>query len=194
MNVTEAVLFAISISLGTGAVAAPVYKSIDEHGNVVYTDEPGSNGKQVDLPPLSTYPAPDLKPMTIDSPADGSRDQPGSAGYKSLVITQPSQEATVRDNTGAVEVQAALTPALNEAAGHRFQFYLDGKAVGEPLSVPKATTENVDRGAHEVQVVVTDAAGNVLKRSESVRFYLHRMSQNFPFGPKPPPSPAPGSN
>lgn len=194
MNVMKPVLFAISTSLCTGALAAPVYKSIDEHGNVVYTDEPGSNGKPVDLPALSTYPAPDPKSMKLGTPADDSHDEPGNAGYNSLMVTQPGQEATVRDNTGTVEVQAALTPALNEAAGHRFRLYLDGKAVGEPLSVPKATIENVDRGAHEVQVVVTDAAGNVLKSSESVRFYLHHMSQNFPHGPKPPPKPTPQSN
>ncbi|MCO6412970.1 MAG: DUF4124 domain-containing protein [Thiogranum sp.] len=194
MNVVQIVLFAISTSLCGGALAASVYKSVDEHGNVVYTDEPGGDGKQVDLPPLSTYPAPDFKPITIDSPTDGNRDQPGSGGYKSLAITQPAQEGTVRDNTGTVEVQAALNPGLNEAAGHRFQFYLDGKAIGEPLSVPRATIENLDRGAHDVRVVVTDAAGNVLKSSESVRFYLHRMSQNFPHGPKPPSKPASPAN
>lgn len=194
MNVMKPVLFAISTSLCTGALAASVYKSIDEHGNVVYTDEQGSTGKPVDLPPLSTYPAPDPKSLKIGTPADDSRDESGSASYNSLVVTQPGQEATVRDNTGTLEVHAALEPTLNEAAGHRFRFYLDGKATGEPLSVPKATIENIDRGAHEVQVVVTDAAGNVLKSSESVRFYLHHMSQNFPYGPKPPPKPAPRSN
>ena len=167
MNMGKPALFAISISLCAGVVAAPVYKSVDENGNVVYTDDPGREAKPVDLPPLSTYPAPKFQPIDRD---DVSRDEPGNAGYSSLQITQPEQDATVRDNTGAVNVQAVLKPQLQEAAGHRYRFYLDGKAMGEPQRVPSTSFANIDRGAHQVEVAVVDAVGNELKRSDSVRF------------------------
>jgi len=41
-----------------------------------------------------------------------------------------------------------------------------------------------------VEAAVVDASGNELKRSDGVRFYLHRESVNFPRGPvKPTPLP-----
>ena len=45
-----------------GATNAAVYRSIDADGNVVFTDDPSGNAEPVDLPPLSTVPAPKYNP------------------------------------------------------------------------------------------------------------------------------------
>ena len=52
----------------TQAIAAPIYKTKDEHGNVVYTDDPqGRPAEVVELPDLTVVPA---TPLT--GPPSGS--------------------------------------------------------------------------------------------------------------------------
>jgi len=50
--------------------ADQIYKSIDEHGKVTYSNEPIKGGKKVDLPPISTVslPKPPAAPKTDAKP------------------------------------------------------------------------------------------------------------------------------
>ncbi|GMQ88996.1 MAG: DUF4124 domain-containing protein [Gammaproteobacteria bacterium] len=177
ITVKHAVI-AATLLVWTAGLSAAVYKSVDAQGNVVYSDEPVGNGKPVDLPPLSTIPPPKYTPRQPSAKPD----EPGSA-YSKISIVSPTQEATLRDNTGAVPVSAGLEPALNSAAGHRFQFYLDGQTQGEPTKSSQIVIANVDRGAHNVAVAVVDGKGKEVTRSSPVQFFLHRQSINFPRGP-----------
>lgn len=180
MNVPKPVLIAVFWGCVAGLASAAIYQTTDEHGNVVFSDAPSSGSKPVDLPPLPTYSAPKYR---APEPAGDASGEPGAKGYSSLRIQQPEPDATIRDNTGAVPVAVAIEPKLNQAAGHRLQFLLDGQPVGDPGTQTSTTLSNVDRGTHQVQAAVFDASGNELKRSDSVRFYLHRQSVNFPTGP-----------
>ncbi len=166
-----------SAMLFCGSVLAAVYKTIDAQGNVVYTDEPQGDAQPVDLPPLSTIPPPrSLAPAKVTTGDIAVR-------YEALRIVTPAQDDTVRDNTGNVAVSVAVKPALNTAAGDRFQYYLDGQTEGDPRSGASTVIQGMDRGAHTLEVAVVDRSGKELKRSSSVRFYLHRQSVNFPRGP-----------
>jgi len=178
-------VLAATLLVWTAGVSAAVYKSVDAQGNTVYTDEPTGNGKPLDLPPLSTIPPPKYR----SSQPTAKPDDPGN-GYANISIVSPTEEATIRDNTGDVPVSASLEPALNVAAGHQFQFYLDGQTQGEPTDSSQIIIANVDRGAHNVAVAVVDGGGNEVTRSSPVQFFLHRMSINFPRGPGAP-TPAP---
>ena len=180
MNVPKTVLIAVFWGCIAGLASAAIYQTTDEQGNAVFSDEPSSGSKPVDLPPLPTYSAPKYRDP---EPATDASGKPGPKGYSSLRIRQPEADATIRDNTGAVPVAVAIEPKLNQAAGHRLQFLLDGQPVADPGTQTSVTLPNIDRGAHQVQAVVVDASGNELKRSDSVRFYLHRQSVNFPTGP-----------
>lgn len=167
-----------SAALISGSALAAVYKSVDAQGNVVYTDEPQGNAQPLNLPPLSTIPAPKnfkrapakVTPKVVDS-------------YEQIRIVSPAQDDTVRDNSGNVAVSAALKPALNKAAGDRLQFYLDGQTEGKPRSGGRTVLQGLDRGAHTLEAAVIDRSGKELKRSPAIRFYLHRQSVNFPKGP-----------
>lgn len=56
-------LSATSLTLAAGAQAAEeIYKQVDKHGNVTYSNKPLKGGKKVDLPPLSTFPEPKAPP------------------------------------------------------------------------------------------------------------------------------------
>jgi Domain of unknown function (DUF4124) len=162
-----------------GSVLAAVYKTIDAQGNVVYTDEPQGNAKPVDLPPLSTIPPPSNLRQT---PASKSPDDDVTS-YEQVSIITPTNDETMRDNTGNVAVSVAVKPALDKSAGHRIQFFLDGQTEGEPKISDRTVFQGLDRGAHTVEAAVVDGSGKELLRSPATRFYLHRQSVNFPRGP-----------
>ena len=188
--VNHLVFAAITLVWASGLPAA-VYKSVDAQGNVVYTDEPGGDAKPVKLPPLSTVPAPRYKssaqPSTLSS---ANTEQSAAANYRQISIVSPTEDATLRDNTGAVPVNVVVEPELNSVAGHRYRYYLDGQAQGKPTKSGQVSFENLDRGSHTVEAAVVDSADRELIRSSSVQFFLHRQSVNFPRGPAAPaPSP-----
>jgi len=184
------VFVAISLVWASGLSAA-VYKSVDAQGNVVYTDEPGGDAKPVKLPPLSTVPAPRYKSSTQPTTQSSAElEQSAATNYQQISIVSPTQDATLRDNTGAVPVNVVLEPELNSVAGHRYRYYLDGQAQGKPTESDQISFANLDRGSHTVEAAVVDSAGQELIRSSSVQFFLHRQSINFPRGPAVPgPSP-----
>jgi hypothetical protein len=188
MTTDKVIVSMIGLLMACGAASAAVYKSVDAQGNVVYTDDPEGNGEPVKLPPLSTVPPPKYLTSPPASTLPGADSQ--APVYQQLAIAAPASDETLRDNTGDVTVKVALQPALDKAAGHRLQYFLDGQSQGEPATSDKALYPNVPRGAHTAEVAVVDPDGNELQRSPSVRFYLHRQSVNFPRGPSAP-TPAP---
>ncbi len=187
MTVKKHLISAVTLLFVSTGVSAAVYKSVDAQGNTVYTDEPTAGAKPVDLPPLSTIPPPSY---SAGKKAVSADKDVVTATYREISIVAPVAEATVRDNTGAVPVNASLDPPLKVSAGHRFQFYLDGQTQGEATRSSQIVLANVNRGAHNVAVAVVDAGGKEVIRSSPVQFYLHRQSINFPRGPGAP-APAP---
>lgn len=176
----KSLVLTASCLLSSQVVIAAVYKTVDEHGNVVYTDDPVGHGEPVKLPPLSTVPPPSYQSPA--SPAGPAVDEgkPSSVRYQQLKIASPTQDETLRDNPGNVWIKAAINPEFDPGTGDRLQFYLDGKPVGKPDVKDKVLIPDVDRGAHTVSVSVVGPGGKELQRSDDVRFYLHRQSVNFP--------------
>ena len=169
----------------TMPASAEVYRSVDKQGNVTYTNQAADGAEPVQLKPLSVYDAPDLKSADENIAGDSS----DASIYKSIAITSPQADETLRDNSGNVTVTASSEPALDSKAGDRYLFFLDGKAYGKPqVAATKALVE-VDRGEHQVGVAVVDASGKQLMRSKPTRFFLHRQTIFNPA--RKPPSPSP---
>jgi len=152
-------------------VAAAVYMEKDAEGNTVFTDRPSSeNAKPIKLTPPSIYKAPAI-PTPSDSP---STDQNNDAqGYEFVTITHPADDSPIRENSGALEVNIDLIPALKP--DHRFVLLLDGI----PATEGQGTTlrlQNIDRGTHTIQVQIVDDSNNVIISSESVTFHMLRVA------------------
>lgn len=164
------------------SVSAEVYRSVDRNGNVTYTNKAVKGAEKIKLKPLSVYSAPEFK-----SANKGPEEPSGFPGYKSVVITAPAEDATLRDNPGNVTVTAGSEPALDLREGHKFQFFLDDKSVGEPQESSTKMLANLDRGEHQVGVAIVDVNGKSLKRSKKTRFFLHRQTLHSPARRPPPP-------
>lgn len=53
---------ALLLTMSARTCAEEMYKQVDEHGRVTYSNKPIKGGKKVDLPPLSTLPTPKVTP------------------------------------------------------------------------------------------------------------------------------------
>jgi hypothetical protein len=147
---------------------AAVYQWQDDKGKTQYGDNPpaGVTAEPVTLPPISTVPAQGVQgeAATPEASGDGTV-QP----YTRIAITSPGNGQTIRTDTGRVDIQVALQPALQEPAGHRLVAVVSGTRIqgsgaGVAILAP--------RGTHTAQVAVLDAEGRTLARSGQVTFEI----------------------
>jgi hypothetical protein len=152
-------LFASAVSAQT------IYKIVTEDGRVIYSDKPSGNAKPVELRKLNRASLPPVKAKARVPAATRP-----AVNYK-LTFKQPVDQATVRNNTGTMRVAAAITPRANGM----FHLLMDGKKVASNTQ-PSFTLQNVDRGAHHLQVNYLSGSGKVLASSDSIEVFMHRAS------------------
>lgn len=176
---------------GSAEAATRIYRTVDENGNVVFTDvppRPDEPGQAVELNEGSSF-TPPPTPAPEPTAEDGSRmsleqwlgneappsdeEAAGPVSYQSLEIASPANDEGLRDNAGTVTVNARLQPRLD--VGHAMQVLLDGE-VRQTGQTSSFQLINVDRGTHSVQVRVVDANGNILIASAPTTFHLQRRS------------------
>ena len=160
------------------AVSAQIYRTVDENGNVVFSDTPppdGASGEEVELQPINTAPPPEPRPDL--APREPEEEPEAAAMEYGVAITVPANETTIPMGPGNFSVSAVVRPALG--ADHSLQLYMDGTPWGGPQTVPSWALTNVFRGAHDITIAVVDPEGEHLAVSEPVRFYVLRPSINF---------------
>ena len=86
----------------------------------------------------------------------------------------PTEGQTVHSNEQVLKVSISIQPPLAE--GDRFRLFLDGAAVSGEHTATQITLQNVERGTHTLTVTVVDQAGKERMRSDSVTFYLRKIS------------------
>ncbi len=181
--------FPVLLILLAASVHADVYKTVNEKGEVIYSDQPTPNAQRMKLPELPTYTAPPV-PSLSSTPETVAVTSP----YKSVRIIEPENDATIRDNQGVVRVQVVLDPPLITKQGHKIQFYLNGEPHGMPVGSTSISFSNLDRGTYTLSTSVMDTKGVVMMSSDPVVFHLHRespLNPNSPLYVKPKPEPLP---
>lgn len=177
-------LVIVLISVGASA-HAEIYRWVDENGNPVFTDEPNPQAERIELDGTSTYQPveipetalPDEESESLSAPLQ-ENEQP-VPDYQ-LAIVQPENDLGLRANDGMVTVNIRVQPTLSDERGDQLQLVLDGEMVQSPGRQTSFQLENVDRGTHYLQAVITDKDGNALVRSERSVFHLQRFSVNQP--------------
>ena len=171
------ILLLIMYLFVTSALADEVYRSVDESGNVVYTDKPSPDAEIIQVDEVQTVDTPDPGKFEYTPPKN-----PASTSiYTKLEITSPENDQTIRSNSGDISISAVLAPGLNIAAGDQLVLALDGNDVS--TRGPQFDLQNIDRGTHSVTVAVKDKAGKVLIQSAPVTFTVQRFAAQ----PKPTP-------
>jgi hypothetical protein len=153
--------------------ADPLYKWVDDQGNVHYSDKPQPGAKKLVLPKLSTFSAPVA--AQTESGVEGSQKQKkkaprAAAGpYTGIAITAPADQLTVW-NVDSMTVSVAVAPALHP--GDSVTITLDGNA--QTVQGTSATFTDLDRGAH----TVTASVGGF--NATPVSFFIQKNSVRKP--------------
>jgi len=171
-------LLLLALLLAPLATVAQIYRTVDEHGNVIFSDTPpeGAEAEEVELLPLNTAPPPVDRPDLEPEPEKPAK-QPAAVRYE-ISIASPANETSIPMGPGNFSVTAAVTPSLR--SGHTLQLFVDAEPWGGPQASPSWALTNVFRGAHDLTVAVLNAEGKQLTVSRPVRVYVFRPSVLFP--------------
>jgi hypothetical protein len=106
------------------------------------------------------------------APASASDEQQPTVGYDSLTVASPAAEETLWNIGGVLNVSLNLQPALQQ--GHQLRVYFDGTP--QEVSGTQFQLQEVYRGAHNLQAEILDENGQLMIRSEPIRFYVQQTT------------------
>lgn len=179
------ILAAVMALIATTAYSADkIYKTVDENGNIVYTNDPkDENAEAVDLPELGVVEAGEQADLSMEAArrakarTEARSDAAQRKPYGDLAITSPAEEEAIWGSAGNLEVTVDSGDFL--APGHRIRVMLDGSEI--PQSEDGTfRIDQVYQGEHKLTAQVVDAAGNVLAKSGTRTFYMKQASVNRP--------------
>lgn len=154
------------------SIAQVVYKTVKADGTVVYSGVKSEGATQVNLSAMNSVVMPALNQAGGKKTQEINSNKTTKASTQYVVsILSPMAEQTLRDNSGMVTVNAQVQPKTSG----KFQLMLDDEEVITQTS-GQFNLENVDRGAHSIEVNFLDNSGKILARSKKQTFYLHQAS------------------
>ncbi len=173
-------LLALSVIAALGLPAqAEIYKTVDEHGNVVFTDIPpredDENAEQIIIENPNSFAVDEAIPNAnewIVESEEGEEEEPPFS-YLALEIVSPADDEPVRENAGNITIVTNVNPRLQR--GHVARLLMDGTVVQEG-SRASFDLANVDRGTHTITVEIVDESGQVLIRSNQSTFHMLRYA------------------
>ena len=164
-----AALLGIGAAIMSGAAfGQTVFRVIDEHGNVTFTDNPGRGGEALELAPLPSLP-PGLSAATanVTTPATGRpRGKPGQPfmPYDHFSIALPQQGAQLPERSTAVEV--AIAPPLRD--DHQVRLIVNGEISQTALHSDVFWLTGLPVGQHELQAELLDSSQRLQHRTPAV--------------------------
>jgi hypothetical protein len=176
------------LMVSAGAVAAEVWRWVDENGVTHFSDRPHPGAERVELSPAQTFTAPALPPPR--QPASSETVEPASP-YSRVTIVSPGAGEMFWNIGGELTVQLELEPQLMR--GHQLRLFLDGSRVeGVPQGPVQFTIGEVWRGEHTLRAAIFDSGGRELASSEAITFYVQQTSIQNPARNRPSPRAAGG--
>ena len=171
-------LAAMVLPMWISLVAAQdIYKTVDENGNTVYTDQkPSEDATPVTLRELTV-----VDPVELGDEAAVAGNQSGDEGEASpdfgLTIASPIDGETVWNTAYVLSVGVATDREL--PSGTRLAYLVDGevRTTTRALSVD---LEEVYRGEHTLSVELRNADGEVLERAGPITFFMRQHSRLHP--------------
>jgi hypothetical protein len=179
------VLITFVLMIAATTSLAQVYKTVDEKGNVTYTDQPPADGsKPVDLPPISVVEAPVYeKPAPADAPKGGEDNTDGKQNslrylrkqYSDFAIVAPLSEESIWHPEDVITVAWNARYQLEE--GMQVTIFVDGspQSTGRDQIVP---VRGLERGEHTVTAELKDARNRQIASAEPVTFFVRRPTIN----------------
>ena len=160
------------------AEAQDIYKTVDENGNTVYTDQkPSDDAQPVKLRELTVVDPVDLGNEQAVSGNVGESEGGASAPEFGLRIVTPNSDETIWNTAYVLTVQVQTDREI--PAGARLDYLVDG----EVRSTTRAQSVEIDevyRGEHTLSVELRASDGRVLGSAGPVTFFMRQHSRLHP--------------
>ena len=154
--------------------AETVYRQVDAEGNITFSDQATPGAEAITLKKAQTIAPP---PVGAFRPEPVVK-QKAPTGYDRLAILRPLHDETIVGAAqGNFEVKVDLQPALR--AGDSLVLLLNGARVQRGKTT-RFTFSNLHRGAHTLQVAVSNAEDKVIQRSATVTVHVKRTANLDP--------------
>lgn len=162
---------------GIAVAQAPIYKSVDENGNVVFSDEPPTpDAEPYDVPELSVIGTVKANPRRATAGRDNQSDSDSAIRRPDFSFVAPAADETFWGTAASLDVVFAVNPPMRQ--GMRIIVYIDNAQVSEMRST-RTTINAIDRGTHEIRAELIDQSGNVIAKAGPQQFFMKQFSQNF---------------
>jgi len=161
----------LSIATPVNASTAKIYVWVNEKGQTVYSDTPKPGAEEVQTRPgnvIKSSNRVEMQVLDINKKIIADNYQ--------VIINDPADNATIRDNTGSVYISGSIKPIFKR--GLKIQLILDDKPYQKPQTHTMFSLKNIDRGEHQIKMMLLNEKGKEIALSKTITFYMHRTSVN----------------
>ncbi|GAB1261781.1 DUF4124 domain-containing protein [Aurantivibrio plasticivorans] len=157
-------LFIMNAGYTSYASATDIYKTVDENGNVTFTDTPtGESPEKVDVQPGNRMPA------TIARPPQAQKPKVNPQVRYQVTINSPANEYHLTPGQRSLSIAVSTKPTLLNA--HQIIITDNGSIVDGD------TINNITPGTHSIGARVVDSKGKILGQAKPVTVYVHRVTK-----------------
>jgi len=161
-------LLLTSLTFPVEATSAKIYVWRNEAGVLVFSDSPKPGAEEVEIKTNNNSVIPSIDTSILDiKPKKIEED------YQ-VIIVQPIDNSTIRDNTGSVHVSGRIKPIFKR--GLSIQLYIDNIPYEKPQTHSMFALRDIERGEHQIKMALLNEKGKVIALSTSITFYMHRTS------------------
>lgn len=170
-------------------LTAQVYKTVDENGNVVYTDQPPMDGsKPVELRPLSVIEAPEYKTPAGDQNVAEEEEEEKPLRflrkyYEDFAIVSPQPDESIWYSENVITVAWGVANAPQP--GMQVIISVDGRAQ-PPTGERVVAFTGLERGEHTATAELRDARNRRIATAQPVTFFI-RQPNIYTNAPRPTP-------
>ena len=158
--------------------AQDIYKTVDENGNTVYTDQkPSDDAQPVKLRELTVVDPVELgNEQAVGSNGEASGNDSGAPEFGLRIVT-PGAEESVWNTAYVLTVQVQTDREL--PSGTRLTYLVDGE-VRSTTRAQRVEIEEVYRGEHQLSVELRASDGRVLASAGPITFFMRQHSRLHP--------------
>lgn len=156
-------------------VAAPIYKSIDNEGNVSYSDQLRPNSEQIiinipNIPQAAS--ATSQEPSTLLNPEAKAQDTKQIKQY-SISITEPTNESVFSTDIEKIQVNLSIEPNLSE--NDYVALKINDRIYNNAPGVTSFTLGRLDRGSYKLQAFVYSTDRKNKPKGQSNIITIHQI-------------------
>ncbi len=156
------------------ALPDPIYKTTDEFGNPVFSDQGGDNAEEVEVNEPVIYDSGSFRQPVVSTRKEPPLEDSGSFRYETLAVISPENDSAVRNNAGNLTIRYRIDPPVQ--AGHVVELLMDEEILSTVAGTGSLSLENIDRGTHRFRLRVT-ADGEILQEGPVTSVTLLRVSR-----------------